>query len=78
VDGRQPPAVDRPPGLPDWFQTLGRGAWLLVGIAALLTEEALRILGTLVETLLAGLLSGLSSATVLIMGSSPACSSCCS
>jgi predicted PurR-regulated permease PerM len=32
----QPPAVDRPPGLPDWFQTLGRGAWLLVGIAVLL------------------------------------------
>ena len=22
--------------LPDWFQTLGRGAWLLVGIAVLL------------------------------------------
>jgi predicted PurR-regulated permease PerM len=36
VDGPQPPAVARPPGLPDWFQTLGRGAWLLVGIAALL------------------------------------------
>ena len=36
MDGRQPPAADRPPGLPDWFQTLGRGAWLLVGIAALL------------------------------------------
>ncbi|HKP99904.1 MAG TPA: AI-2E family transporter [Actinomycetes bacterium] len=32
------PAVDRVPGLhlPDWFQTLGRGAWLLVGIAVLL------------------------------------------
>jgi hypothetical protein len=30
------PTVDRFPGLhlPDWFQTLGRGAWLLVGIAA--------------------------------------------
>jgi putative heme transporter len=30
--------VDRLPGLhlPDWFQTLGRGAWLLVGIAVLL------------------------------------------
>jgi predicted PurR-regulated permease PerM len=30
--------VDRLPGLhlPDWFQTLGRGAWLLVGIAMLL------------------------------------------
>jgi hypothetical protein len=36
VDGRQPPAGDRTPGLPDWFQTLGRGAWLAVGIAALL------------------------------------------
>jgi predicted PurR-regulated permease PerM len=36
MDGRQPPAVDRSPGLPDWFQTLGRGAWLAVGIAALL------------------------------------------
>ena len=163
MDSRQPPTADRPPGLPDWFQTLGRGAWLLVGIAVLLaiaffllglisdlliplifaailaaifvplvdllerwrlprwlgaplvvllaigvvslilwivvaglldrdreilaqvtagldeagslvgagapdTEQALRILGTLVETLLAGLLSGLSSATVLIVG----------
>jgi putative heme transporter len=31
-------AADRLPGLrlPDWFQTLGRGAWLLVGIAVLL------------------------------------------
>jgi predicted PurR-regulated permease PerM len=30
--------VDQLPGLrvPDWFQTLGRGAWLLVGIAVLL------------------------------------------
>jgi predicted PurR-regulated permease PerM len=36
VDGRQPPSADRPPGLPDWFQTLGRGAWLLVGVAVLL------------------------------------------
>jgi putative heme transporter len=36
--GRQVPTVDRLPGLhlPDWFQTLGRGAWLLVGIAVLL------------------------------------------
>jgi predicted PurR-regulated permease PerM len=36
--GRRVPAVDRFPGLhlPDWFQTLGRGAWLLVGIAVLL------------------------------------------
>jgi predicted PurR-regulated permease PerM len=34
--GPQPPAVDRTPGLPDWFQTMGRGAWLLVGIAVLL------------------------------------------
>jgi putative heme transporter len=35
--GRKVPAVDRFPGLhlPDWFQTLGRGAWLLVGIAVL-------------------------------------------
>jgi hypothetical protein len=36
VDGRQPPGGDRTPGLPDWFQTLGRGAWLAVGIATLL------------------------------------------
>jgi len=36
--GRKVPTVDRFPGLhlPDWFQTLGRGAWLLVGIAVLL------------------------------------------
>ena len=36
--GRRVPTVDRFPGLhlPDWFQTLGRGAWLLVGIAVLL------------------------------------------
>jgi putative heme transporter len=36
--GRKVPTVDRLPGLhlPDWFQTLGRGAWLLVGIAVLL------------------------------------------
>jgi predicted PurR-regulated permease PerM len=35
---RKVPTVDRLPGLrlPDWFQTLGRGAWLLVGIAVLL------------------------------------------
>ena len=35
---REIPAVDRLPGLrlPGWFQTLGRGAWLLVGIAVLL------------------------------------------
>jgi putative heme transporter len=35
---REIPAVDRLPGLrlPAWFQTLGRGAWLLVGIAVLL------------------------------------------
>ena len=163
MDGRQPPAADRSPGLPEWFQTLGRGAWLLVGIAVLLaiaffllglisdlliplifaailaaifvplvdrlerwrlprwlgapvvvllaiavvalvlwsvvagllgrdreiltrvtaglneagslsgtgtpdTEQALGILGALVQTLLGGLLSGLSSATVLIVG----------
>jgi uncharacterized protein involved in cysteine biosynthesis len=32
------PAVDRLPGLrvPAWLQALGRGAWLLVGIAVLL------------------------------------------
>ena len=50
MDVRQPPAVARTPGLPDWFQTigrgaglldreqeiLGRGAWLAVGIAVLL------------------------------------------
>jgi putative heme transporter len=35
---RKVPTVDQLPGLrlPDWFQTLGRGAWLLVGIAVLL------------------------------------------
>jgi predicted PurR-regulated permease PerM len=35
---RKTSAVDRRLGLglPDWFQTLGRGAWLLVGIAVLL------------------------------------------
>jgi hypothetical protein len=33
---RKPSAVDRRLGLPDWFQTLGRGAWLLVGVAVLL------------------------------------------
>ena len=36
MDGSQPPAADRPLGPPDWLQTLGRGAWLLVGIAVLL------------------------------------------
>jgi predicted PurR-regulated permease PerM len=36
-DGRKIPAVDRlpDPHLPGWFQTLGRGAWLTVGIAVL-------------------------------------------
>jgi len=36
-DGHKTSAVDRRLGLglPDWFQTLGRGAWLLVGIAVL-------------------------------------------
>jgi hypothetical protein len=36
--GHRIPTVDRFPGLhlPDWFQTLGRGTWLLVGIAVLL------------------------------------------
>jgi putative heme transporter len=36
-DGHKTSAVDRRlgPGMPDWFQTLGRGAWLLVGIAVL-------------------------------------------
>ena len=35
--GDKTSAVDRRlgAGLPDWFQTLGRGAWLLVGIAVL-------------------------------------------
>ena len=44
--GRKVSAVDRLPGLhlPDWFQTLGRGAWLLVGIAVLLAI-ALLLLG---------------------------------
>src|SRR4030095_17101856 len=38
LGGRRTPTVDQLPGLrvPDWFQTLGRGAWLLVGIAVLL------------------------------------------
>jgi predicted PurR-regulated permease PerM len=37
-DGRMIPTVDQLPGLrlPDWFQILGRGAWLMVGIAVLL------------------------------------------
>ena len=51
MDGRQPPAVDRPPGLPDWFQTLGRGAWLLVGIAALLAI-AFYLLGLISDLLI--------------------------
>jgi predicted PurR-regulated permease PerM len=51
MDGHQPPAVDRPPGLPDWLQTLGRGAWLLVGIAALLAI-ALFLLGLVSDLLI--------------------------
>jgi predicted PurR-regulated permease PerM len=37
-DDRRIPAADQFPGLhlPTWLQTLGRGAWLLVGIAVLL------------------------------------------
>lgn len=37
-DGHKIPTVDQLPGLrlPDWFQILGRGAWLMVGIAVLL------------------------------------------
>jgi putative heme transporter len=37
-DGRKIPTADQLPGprLPDWFQMLGRGAWLMVGIAVLL------------------------------------------
>jgi uncharacterized protein involved in cysteine biosynthesis len=36
--GPKVPAVDRLPGprVPAWLQALGRGAWLLVGIAVLL------------------------------------------
>lgn len=36
-DGYKIPTVDRLPALrlPNWFQTLGRGAWLIVGIAVL-------------------------------------------
>ena len=75
------PTVDRFPGLhlPDWFQTLGRGAWLLVGIAVLLAVALLLlglisdlviplVLGELVQALVNGLLSGLGSVTVLIVG----------
>jgi putative heme transporter len=51
MDGRQPPAVDRTPGLPDWFQTLGRGAWLAVGIAAILAI-ALFLLGLVSDLLI--------------------------
>jgi len=51
VDGRQPPGVDRFRGLPDWFQTLGRGAWLLVGIAALLAITFL-LLGLISDLLI--------------------------
>jgi hypothetical protein len=40
----------------------------LVGVAEPDTGQAIKILGTLTETLLTGLLSGLSSATVLIVG----------
>jgi predicted PurR-regulated permease PerM len=37
-DGHKIPTVDQftGPRLPGWFQTLGRGAWLMVGIAVLL------------------------------------------
>ena len=51
MDGRQPPGVDRFRGLPDWFQTLGRGAWLLVGIAALLAITFL-LLGLISDLLI--------------------------
>jgi len=51
VDGRQPPAVDRPAGLPDWLQTLGRGAWLLVGVAVLLAI-AFSLLGLISDLLI--------------------------
>ena len=36
-NGREDRAADRPAGLrlPDWLQTSGRGAWLLVGVALL-------------------------------------------
>jgi putative heme transporter len=51
VDGRQPPAAARTPGLPDWFQTLGRGAWLLVGIAVLLAIAFL-LLGLISDLLI--------------------------
>ena len=51
MDGRQPPGVDRFRGLPDWFQTLGRGAWLLVGIAVLLAIAFL-LLGLISDLLI--------------------------
>ena len=44
MDGRQPPAAARTPGLPDWFQLLGRGAWLLVGLGAEGVSVALAML----------------------------------
>jgi hypothetical protein len=43
-------------------------AGALVGVEEPDTGQAMKILGTLTETLLTGLLSGLSSATVLIVG----------
>lgn len=51
MDGRQPPAVVRTPGLPAWFQTLGRGAWLAVGIAVLLAIAFL-LLGLISDLLI--------------------------
>ena len=52
-DGHKTSAVDRRLGLglPDWFQTLGRGAWLLVGIAVL-TAIVFFLLGLISDLLI--------------------------
>ena len=49
-DDRKIPALQRPlrGGLPDWFQTLGRSAWLLVGVAVLVAI-AFFVLGLISE-----------------------------
>jgi putative heme transporter len=51
VDAADRPAVDRLPGLPDWFQTLGRGAWLAVGIVVLVAI-AFSLLGLVSDLLI--------------------------
>jgi putative heme transporter len=57
-------AANHPLALPDWFQTLGRGAWLLVGIAVLLAI-AFFLLG-LISDLLIPLLFAAILATIFV------------